>query len=85
METIQDLQSLKTSQMPLVPTKVRTSDSCSKRSSKSSSRHPRCLRCRVESGPTTKKYPLRGICSQLENAIVFKLKDETEGRTAETQ
>ena len=52
METIQDLQSLKTSQMPLVPTKVRTSDSCSKRSSKSSSRPPRCLRCQVESGLT---------------------------------
>lgn len=33
---------------------------------------------------TTKNYPLRGICSQLENAIVFKLKDETEGRAAET-
>ena len=29
-------------------------------------------------------FPPHGICLQLENAIIFKLKDETEGRTAET-
>lgn len=33
---------------------------------------------------TTKNYPLRGICSQLENAIVFKLKSDTDGLASET-
>lgn len=33
---------------------------------------------------TTKNYPLRGICSQLENAIVFKLKTDAGGFTADT-
>lgn len=33
---------------------------------------------------TTKNYPLRGICSQLENAIVFKLKTDVEGFAADT-
>lgn len=32
---------------------------------------------------TTKNYPLRGICSQLENAIVFKLKPDAEDYSAE--
>ena len=52
MESIRDLQSSKMSQVPLAPTAAKTSESCWKSSSKSQSRKPRCLRCRVESGPT---------------------------------
>ena len=52
METIRNLQFSKTSQEFSVPITAKTSGSCSKSSSKSSNRPPRCLRCQVESGLT---------------------------------
>lgn len=33
---------------------------------------------------TAKNYPIHGICSQLENAIVFKLKTDAEDFTVDT-
>lgn len=52
METTQDLQFSKMSQVHSVPTTAKTSGSSLKSSSKSSNRAPRCLRCQVGNGPT---------------------------------